>query len=136
MNDNVFCLDAHRRKNTERSIDPSTLTEATLNAERAAPIDYVTWSKDIRLHSEPSLTVRTTAVNVLTDFRIHPVTRIAGHQQVLIALRLDLLKHEELKQVDFMKQSTRLIGRLLGRKVYVVQQDDTLIYTTTHPSPR
>jgi hypothetical protein len=136
VRNNVFCLDSHRRKKTELPATTNTPPEATPSTNQGISIGYSTWWKDIRLNAEPSLTVRVTAVNVLTDFRIHPVNRKISQPQVRIALRFDLLGSEQLKQVDFTERSTKLISRLLGREVYVLQQGDTLIYTTTHPSPR
>lgn len=138
MNDNVFNLDAHRRKKVKRPISPSALPEVILGAERAVVIDRETWSKDITLNDEPSLTVRTTAVNVLTSFRVHPVSRIVGRQHVKIELRLDLLADEQLKEDDFIERSAELIGRLLGRQVKVLPKIDSatiwLVYTLIGPS--
>ena len=137
MNDNVFQLADYRHKARKRTV-PSALPGIILDARRAGTIDHATWSKDIRLNSEPSLTVRTTAVNVLSDFRVHPVSGSIGQQHVLIELRLDLLKDEELRLNDFTERSAKLVGRLLGREVNVQQQSNSatilLVYSAVHPS--
>jgi hypothetical protein len=139
VSDNVFDLDAHRRKKATRPVTPRTLQAVIVAAERAVAIDHATWLQHVELDGEPSLVVRTTAANVLTEFRVHPKSRIVGQQDVRIELLHGLLAKEEMTPNDFVKRSARLISRLLDRKVDVLRESDAariwLVYTTTSPRP-